>query len=118
MTVLQDAVAGLKEVLETIPDLVVYLDPGASVQGLGAVITPPILSWESFCEDPTEATFVVHLVVPFDEYATFRLYELLEPVVTAIQSDPRFSVSSASPGLLQSGGAQLPTYAISVDTAL
>ncbi|MEV6879549.1 hypothetical protein [Amycolatopsis sp. NPDC051128] len=120
-TRIQDAVAALKAALVTVGQLdgQVYEDPGATVLGVGAVITPPTLTWGTFGGSaPTDATFVVHLVVPFDEYATTRLFELVEPVVDAIEADPLFAVASASPGLLQQGGTQLPTYALTVDVGL
>ncbi|MBB4689824.1 hypothetical protein [Amycolatopsis jiangsuensis] len=121
MSSITDAVAALHTVLDSVAELDkrVYEDPGQSVTGVGAVITPPTVSWGGFGgPEPSEATFVVHLVVPFDQYATARLYQLVEPVVAAIEGDPLFAVSSASPGLLQQGGTQLPTYAITVDVGL
>lgn len=123
MTSIQDAAAALRAALETVEalDKRVTEDPGQAVTGASlAVIAPPIVSWDSFGRGagPTAATFVVHLAVPFDQYATERLYQLVEPVVAAIESDPLFSVVSASPGLLQQGGSQLPTYAITVDVGL
>jgi hypothetical protein len=121
MTSIQDAVAALKTALLTVDalDKRVYEDPGTTVTGVGVVITPPTVAWDSFGQStPTEATFVVHLVVPFDQYATARLYELVEPVRNAIEADPLFAVASASPGLLQQGGTQLPTYALTVDVGL
>ncbi|MBN9739546.1 hypothetical protein DMP23_00240 [Amycolatopsis sp. A1MSW2902] len=122
MTTVPEAVAALRTVLETVASLGkrIHEDPGASVQGeASAVITPPVLEWGGFGGSaPSEATFVVHLVVPFDQYATARLYKLVEPVVAAIEGDPLFAVSSASPALLQMGGSQLPTYAITVDVGL
>ncbi|GAB3154253.1 hypothetical protein GCM10027258_57850 [Amycolatopsis stemonae] len=120
-TRMQDAVAALKAALVTVEQLDkrVYEDPSATVPGISAVITPPTLTWGAYGGSaPTDATFVVHLVVPFDEYATARLFELVEPVVTAIEADPLFAVVSASPGLLQQGGTQLPTYALTVDVGL
>lgn len=121
MTSIQDAVAALRAALETVAalDKRIIEDPGKAVTGISAVITPPIVSWGSFGgSEPSEATFVVHLVVPSDQYATARLYELVEPVVAAIESAPLFAVPSASPGLLRQGGTDLPTYAISVDVGL
>ncbi|MFI6308488.1 hypothetical protein ACIBCH_41900 [Amycolatopsis thailandensis] len=121
MTRVQDAIAALKAALVTVEalDSQVHEDLGATVQGVGVVIAPPSVAWDSFGRcGPTEATFVVHLVVPFDEYATTRLYELVEPIVTAIETDPLFTVASASPGLLKQGGTDLPTYAITVDVGL
>lgn len=120
-TRMQDAVAALKAALVTVEQLEgqVYEDPGITVPGVGAVITPPSLTWGTYGGSaPTDATFVVHLVVPFDEYATTRLFELVEPAVAAIETNPLFAVVSASPGLLQQGGAQLPTYALTVDVGL
>ncbi|NBH01940.1 hypothetical protein [Amycolatopsis sp. SID8362] len=121
-TQIQDAVAALKAALEAVGQLDgrVYENPAATVTGVGAVIAPPTVEWGSYGHDagPTEAAFVVHLVVPFDEYATTRLYELVEPMREAIEGDPLFSVTSASPGLLQQGGTQLPTYALTVDVGL
>lgn len=122
MTSVQDAAAALRAALETVEalDKRVTEDPGQAVTGTSlAVIAPPVVSWGSFGgSEPTDATFVVHLVVPFDQYATARLYQLVEPIVSAIEASPLFSVASASPGLLQQGGAQLPTYAITVDVGL
>ncbi|MEV6879113.1 hypothetical protein [Amycolatopsis sp. NPDC051128] len=122
MTQIEDAAAALKAALATVEQLDgrIYENPGATVTGVSAVVTPPTLEWGSFGRGagPTEATFVVHLVVPFDEYATDRLYPLVEPMRDAIEADPLFTVASASPGLLQQGGTQLPTYAFTVDVGL
>ncbi|MEV6646050.1 hypothetical protein [Amycolatopsis sp. NPDC051371] len=119
MTSIQDAAAALVAALSIVDKLRVYQDPGATVQGVGAIIGPPSVTWGSYGSSvPTEASFVVHLVVPFDQYATARLYELVEPVVAAIEADPLFTVASASPGLLPQGGTQLPTYALTVDVGL
>ncbi|GAB3372553.1 hypothetical protein [Amycolatopsis echigonensis] len=122
MTKVQDAVARLKAALSTVAALDgrVYDDPGATAGGpAAAVISPPSVEWAGFCGgEPSSASFVVHLVVPFDQYSTARLFELVEPVVKSIADGTPFVVSSASPGLLQQGGTQLPTYAITVDVGL
>jgi hypothetical protein len=121
-TRIQDAVAALKTALVTVEQLDkrVYEDPSATVIGVGALLGPPTVEWGSYGQGapPTAATFVVHLAVPFDQYATARLYELVEPVVTAIEANPLFTVASASPALIQQGGTQLPTYALTVDVGL
>lgn len=119
MTNIREAADALETALKTVPGIRVYQDPGATVQGTtSAVIAPPSVVWGAFRAEPTEATFIVHLVVPFDQYATARLYDLVEPAVAAIENDPAFAVTSASPGLLQQGGSQLPTYALTVEASL
>jgi len=122
MSQIEDAIAALKAALANVEQLDgrIYEDLGFTVTGVSAIITPPTLTWGSFGrgDGPTEATFVVHLAVPFDEYATARLYPLVEPMRDAIEADPLFTVASASPALLQQGGAQLPTYALTVDVGL
>lgn len=123
MTSIRDAIAVLHAALATVEALDggVTEDPGSVVWGTAtAMIAPPSVTWGSFGgSEPTEASVIVHLVVPFDEYATGRLYDLVEPMVAAIEGNSLFTVSSASPGLLQTGGnTQLPTYAITVDVGL
>jgi hypothetical protein len=120
VSLVRDAADLLDTALKTIPGLRVYQDPGATVQGTtGAIIAPPIVEWQAFRREPTGCTFVVHLVVPFDQYAVGRLYDLVEPVAEAIEnSDPAFAVTNAAPGLIQQGGTQLPTYALTVEVGL
>ncbi|MGW3992220.1 hypothetical protein ACWEF6_01915 [Amycolatopsis sp. NPDC004772] len=117
MSLVREAADLLEMTLKAIPNLWVSQDPTAVVQGTtGAVIAPPTVDWLAFCREPTGCTFTVHLVVPFDQYATGRLYDLVEPVAEAIENaDPAFVVTNAAPGLLQQGGSQLPTYALTVE---
>lgn len=117
MSFVREAAELLETALKTIPNLWVTQDPSAAVQGTtGAVIAPPVVDWQAFCREPTGCTFIVHLIVPFDQYATARLYDLVEPVAEAIEaSDPAFAVTNAAPGLLPQGGSQLPTYALTVE---
>lgn len=119
MSLIREAADALEVALKTVPGLRVYTDPGAAVTGTqGVIIAPPIVSWGAYRKEPTECTFIVHLVVPFDQYATSRLYDLVEPVQVAIELVPDFAVTDASPGMLPQGGSQLPTYALTVEVGL
>lgn len=98
----------------------VYPDPGASIDPPAAVIGPPQLSWSTFATEPTQATFLVHVIVAADDRALPALWDLVPAVSAAIAgaTPDRFVVQRAEPSVWSAGGADLPAYLVTVDTTL
>jgi hypothetical protein len=118
MSAIADAAAALAEALKGVPDLRVYTDPGATVDPPAAIVGPPQLSWEGVCEDPTSARFLVWVVVPADDRAVERLWELVPLAAAALQTVTDATVTVALPGRWPGGGSDLPAYEITTEVAL
>lgn len=82
------------------------------------VIGPPQLEFESPCPEPTQATFLVFVVVALDERAPERLYRAVAPFVEAIDGVTNAVVRSALPGVYSAGNQDLPCYSVSVEFGL
>lgn len=97
-------------------------DPGGPVDGPTIVVGPPSLSWEAYCATPTSARFTVFVIVPADELAQERLWELVPRVGTHVEQVPDAVVSpveeAAQPTTFRSSGVELPAYQIQVDVPL
>ena len=120
MTVVTDAVGDLTRALDSGTGLAVTSDPGLTLAALpAAVIGPPRLTWESGNLDPTEATFIVYLVVDADQYAIERMLDLVTEVSNAVdQFMPNAAVTQADPGVFPSGAEQLPCYDVQIEVSL
>lgn len=95
-------------------------DPGARLNPDPAsiVLGPPALTFEALCPEPSDARFLVYVVVGADEYALERLWALVPKVAAACDGVQDAAVRRADPGTYPSGGVELPSYAIQVDYAL
>lgn len=84
-------------------------DPGKE----GAVVLAlPRLTWDTYSDEPTGATFLVAVVVAVDERAGSRLWELTPRVVAAIEAVPGCAVREpVDPG----EWVGLPSYQILVE---
>ncbi|PXY17350.1 hypothetical protein [Prauserella flavalba] len=109
----------LRAAVRTVDGVRVYEDPSATIRPPGVFVAPPRLRWESGCPEPTSATFVVVVMVAMDKRSVERLLELVPRVAEAIDSLlPDAAVSTADPGLFNSGGSDLPSYEITVEVSL
>lgn len=88
------------------------IDPPAWVVG------PPLLDFEAFGPEPTQATFTVFVVVPFDDRAPERMYRAIAPFTEAIDGVTDAVVRNASPGIYVAGAQELPCYSISVEFSI
>lgn len=95
----------------------VYTDLGASVNPPCIMLGPPALEWEGVCVGPTSARWLVYVIVPADERAMERLWELVEPVADAIDGTPAV-VIRADPGVYAAGTQDLPCYEFQVEVSL
>lgn len=118
MSVVAEAAEALAATLRTaLPDLRVYTDPAATVDPPGVVIVPPTLTWAAYRNEPTDATFVVALVVRNDARAAERLWELVPLVAAAVDAGlDNAAVRRAQPGTWTS--SDLPAYLIEIEVAL
>ena len=113
------ATAEVKSALATVPGATVTTDPGATLAVLPAlVLGPPRLSWESGCLGPTEALYIVSVVVDQDERAIERLWDLVVAVGNAVDGHSDGVVVQADPGVFPSGPAQLPCYDVQIEVPL
>ncbi|MFI6759365.1 hypothetical protein ACIBF5_09515 [Micromonospora sp. NPDC050417] len=117
MNAVTKAAADLLTALGTVPDVVAYGDPGESVRPPATVLGPPALTWESLSASPTSARWLVYIVVPAEERALDRLWELVPLVAAAIDQLPDAVVIRADPGAFLSG-AELPCYELTIEVAL
>lgn len=105
--------------LDTVPDLRTHRDLSARIDPPAVVLGPPALTWDTVCREPSEATFIVFIVVAADERAIERLWTLNENVADAIDRDARdAAVRRTDPATYSTGGVELPAYAMQVDFAL
>lgn len=112
------AAEALEFALKTAVNLRVHRDLGANVDPPALVLGPPALTWEGVCLEPTEARFLVYVVVRADEYALERLWALVPQVSEALDGVTDAAVRRADPGSYPSAGVDLPAYSIQVDYAL
>lgn len=118
MSAVREAAEQIVTALATLRDLPVVTDTGASLQPPAVVVGPPRLAWETPCADPTEATFLLYVVVAADEWALPALWELVPQVAGAIEEHTDAVVTTAEPGAYQAGNADLPCYELTVEMPL
>lgn len=118
MSIVKAKAEELETAAKTVPNVRFYRDLGATVDPPALVIGPPRLQWESYCVDPTSATFIVIVMVAMNERAQEALWDLV-PLVAAAMSDVEDAVvTTASPGVFNAGGTDLPSYEITVEVSL
>jgi hypothetical protein len=88
------------------------VDPPATV------LPPPALRRGAMSAEPTEATWVVALVVDRGERSQEQLEELEERVAEALYEVEDVVVNESRPGTYPSGGVELPAYLIDIDVSL
>lgn len=103
----------LVDQLKTVPGARVYTDPLADIAPPGIIVSVPTLEWNSVSKDPTSGSFNVVYVVAASSRAADQLLAAV-PLVTAAITNPNFVITSASPGVWNSGGAELPAYTFAV----
>lgn len=87
MTTVVEALEELRVATNKIPKLRAYRgDQLGSIQLPAVVIGLPSLTWEAYCEDPTDARFPVAILVPLDNKAMDQLMAFAVPVVKAIET--------------------------------
>lgn len=120
MGLLAAATQSLRDALTDFPGAHLQPDFGPNVDPPALVIGPPALQWESGCPVPTEARFLVYIVVTNDDRFMDRLDELIEPVAAAIDATRDAVVIRADPGRwpTQTATGDLPAYELTVEVAL
>lgn len=116
MSVVSAAAAALEAALKTVDGFRVYADPAATVDPPGLVLVPPILTWSAYRGDPTDATFVVAVVVKPDARAVERLWEHVPLVAAAVDGLSDAAVRRAEPGTWTAN--DLPAYLIEIEVSL
>lgn len=114
----EQAIAALYGALETVAGLRIARGVGMRLDPPAALVAPPTLTWDSYALEPTEATFVVPVVVGQTERALSELLAWTPLVVEAISGVQNAAVRSAEPGTWASGGPDLPAYLIRVEVGL
>lgn len=110
MSVLSDATRALAAAVSAVPTVRGYAELSPDADPPAVVVGPPRLTFEGFGNDPSAVEFIAYLVVPRDDRAIERLYDLLPQVVAAINSTDDFTVTSAEPG----GFNELPAYELTI----
>jgi hypothetical protein len=101
------------------PDrLRLYEDLGATVDPPGVMLGPPRLQWESYCSELTSATFIVIVMAAMDERAMETLWDLVPLVSDAVSAVEDAVVTTASPGVFNANGTDLPSYELTVECSL
>lgn len=118
MSAIADAAASLRAAAATVEGVRVYIDPGASLDPPAALVGPPRLEWQAYCDGPTSGRFLVIVAVKPDDRAMERLWELVPLVAAALETVPDVTVIRADPGVWTSGGTDLPSYEITTEVSL
>lgn len=93
-------------------------DVGPGVSPPGAVIGAPSLRWTTAGPDPDEATWPVYVIVPADDRAAQRLWELIPLVTAALDQVENAQVTQAVPTTYPTSGGELPAYQVDVEVNL
>ena len=112
------AAVALETALATVEGLRVARLGGIAPDPPAAIVGPPQLTFESYCDGPTEARFVVWVAVPSDDRSMERLWVLVPLAAAAINTVTDASVVSAEPAVFDIGGPELPAYSLLVPVAL
>lgn len=108
--------------LRQVEGLHVSGDPGQVGVPPVALVGIPAVGWRAYDRQPTDARFVVALVVPADDRATERLCRLLPLVVDAVEAAGVATVqdgaAAAVPGVWNIGGADLPAWEVTFNVEL
>lgn len=119
MNGVEAAIARLYEALAAVDGLRVFRGIGMRLDPPAAVVGPPRLELNSIGANPTEATFVVPVVVAQTERALEDLMSWTPRIIEALDDVDDAVVRRADPGPWPSGaGTDLPAYLITVEVAL
>ena len=120
MSAIDDAAAALTAALRAVDGVRHYAEPdaAAAVDPPATVLGWPALTWEALPYAPTSGRWLVYLVVPVNDRAQSRLFELVPIVTAAIDNVTNAVVIRADPGAFDAGGTPLPCYEIQVDVSL
>lgn len=113
----KEAAEALLTALDTVDGAKAYR-VGDNITPPALVVGPPVLSFEGYCPGPTEARFVVWVVVAADSWSMDRLWELVPAVAAAVETVTDASVTSADPAVYQAGDLDLPAYSLLVPVTL
>lgn len=113
-----EAAAILADAARDVPGVRIYTDPGANTDPPAVVVGPPVLAWEAQCLDPSSARFTVYLMVPADERAMERLWDLVPQLADQFDRLADAAVTGAVPFIFNAAGVDLPAYAITVEVGL
>jgi hypothetical protein len=108
----------LAAALRSVPGTRYYRQLGGPIDPPAVVLPLPRLVLNGYYPEPTEATYVVGLVVDNTERAIEQLEELIVPVLSALEGVTDAAVGPADQGTYPAGGVSLPAYLITVEVAL
>lgn len=83
-----------------------------------AVLAPPLLTWSGPGLAPTDARWIVPVVVAGSGRSVGDLYRLLPEIAAVIDMETDFVVKQAEPGSWQSGNSTLPCFLLTIEVAL
>jgi hypothetical protein len=118
MSAIAEAAATILAALKGIEGVNATSDVGKTLDPPSLVLGPPALVWQGVCAGPTSARWLVYVVVPADERALERLWELVPVVAAALDAMPDVSVIRADPGAYVNGSGELPCYEIQIEVSL
>lgn len=118
---IDDAAQALRDALsdpELAEDVRHFPDVGPAVTPPATVMGPPAFTWETPCDAPTSARWLVYVIVSADDRAMQRLFDLLPKVAAALDAVTDATVVRADPGTYPTSNGDLPAYEIQVDYSL
>lgn len=119
MNSVQAVRADLAEQLDELPGLNVSRQLGQTMELPAVIVSLPRLVFEGPNPgEPTQATFLLALMVPRDEDVSDSLAEWITKVAEQIDRWDSAVVRNADPGTWPSGGIDLPAYLIEVEVAM
>jgi hypothetical protein len=109
----------LSEALADIDGVRHYRLRGGAVSPPATILAPPTVTWNGMAVEPSDASWVVALVVADAERSDEQLWSLLPAVYSALDGlNGRVVVRDARPDSYPSGGVNLPAYVFNLDVSL
>jgi hypothetical protein len=118
MNVVHAKALELEAAAKTVEGARFYRDLGTTMDPPALVIGPPRLQWEGYGGEPTSATFIVIVMVDMNERAQEALWDLVPLVSEAMSGVDDAVVMSATPGVFNANGTDLPSYEMNLEVAL
>jgi hypothetical protein len=119
MNAVEAVIDALYGALAAVDGLRVARGVGLRLDPPAALVGPPQLELNGIASEPTEATFIVPVVVADGEHTLADLMAWTPLVIAAIDAVDDAVVRRADPGSWPAGsGSDLPAYLITVEVAL
>lgn len=127
MSATQDTLTALSAIVEAVDNVRVFaiedgakITPGAIGRQCAVVFSAPSpIIWETFCQPPSSATFVLNVIGAWNGRFLTNLLQAVEDIVTAVESGYRGAAAvEAVSSIWTATGSELPSYQITFQVAV